>query len=144
MVLDIGDKVGTLEALDQSGTKHKLDFKGTTIVYFYPRDDTPGCTREACGFRDDIDKFKKTGIRIFGVSTDSVESHKKFAEKYKLNFPLLADKEKKICKAFGVPALLAAKRVTFVVKNGKVVYVDPAVKPDGHSNVLIGILERLE
>ncbi len=143
MVLDIGAKIKPLEALDQSGTKHKLDFKGTTIVYFYPRDDTPGCTIEACGFRDYIEQFKKRGVKVFGVSTDSVESHRKFADKFELNFPLLSDKNKTICKAFGVPALLAAKRVTFVVKNGKVVYVDPDVKADGHSEDLLKALERL-
>ncbi|MBI4015124.1 MAG: peroxiredoxin [Candidatus Aenigmarchaeota archaeon] len=142
-MLKEGEDVNPLEAFDQEGKLQKLDFKGTTIVYFYPRDNTPGCTREACGFRNDIEQFKKLGVKVFGVSTDSVESHKKFVEKYKLNFPLLSDKEKKICKAFGVPALIAAKRVTFVVKNGKVVYVDSDVKADGHSTDLLGGLKVL-
>lgn len=143
MVLEAGAQVKPIEAEDQDGVKHNIDFRGTTVLYFYPKDDTPGCTKEACGFRDDILEFKKRGVRVYGVSTDSVPSHKKFAEKYSLNFPLLSDKGKTICKTFDVPAFPFAKRVTYVIRDGKVVYVDPAVKPDGHSQELLNKLEEL-
>jgi peroxiredoxin Q/BCP len=88
---------------DQNGKTHKLsDYKGGWVVlYFYPRDDTPGCTKEACSFRDNINEFKKNGLTILGVSKDSVESHKKFADKYKLNFTILSDVEKEVIKAYG-------------------------------------------
>ncbi len=88
---------------DQKGKIHKLsDYKGKWVVlYFYPKDDTPGCIKEACGFRDNVEEFKKKGAVILGVSKDSVESHKKFAEKYQLNFPILADTGKEVLKAYG-------------------------------------------
>ncbi len=88
---------------DQDGKIHKLsDYKGKWVVlYFYPKDDTPGCTKEACGFRDAIEEFKKKGVVIVGVSKDSVESHKKFSEKYHLNFPILSDIDKKVIQVYG-------------------------------------------
>lgn len=88
---------------DQFGKIHKLsDYKGRWVVlYFYPKDDTPGCTKEACGFRDIVGEFEKKNAVILGVSKDSVESHKKFSEKYHLNFSILSDVDKKVIKSFG-------------------------------------------
>lgn len=87
---------------DENGTLHKLsDYRGQWVVlYFYPKDDTPGCTKEACNFRDSIAELKKFGVVILGVSKDSVASHKKFSQKYHLNFPLLSDKSKETIKAY--------------------------------------------
>ena len=88
----------------QNGAEVSLkDFKGKhVILYFYPKDDTPGCTKEACAFRDEFDAFKAKGVVVLGVSTDSAKSHAKFAEKYRLPFTLLADEEKKLVQAYGV------------------------------------------
>jgi peroxiredoxin Q/BCP len=90
------------ELPDQNGKIHKLsDYKGKWIVlYFYPKDDTPGCTKEACNFRDSINKFKKLGVVILGVSKDSVTSHKKFADKYHLNFTILSNEDKSVIKKY--------------------------------------------
>ncbi|HEX2792354.1 MAG TPA: thioredoxin-dependent thiol peroxidase [Candidatus Paceibacterota bacterium] len=89
---------------DQDGASHRLaDYRGAPVLlYFYPKDDTPGCTTQACGIRDAFPDFKKTGVTVFGISTDSVKSHKKFAEKYGLTFPLLADEGKEAVGAYGV------------------------------------------
>lgn len=89
---------------DQDGETHSLsDYKGEKIlIYFYPKDSTPGCTMEACGFRNNLNSLKSHNVNIIGISTDSIESHKKFANKYKLNFPLLADINKEVVKSYGV------------------------------------------
>ncbi len=88
---------------DQTGTIRKLiDYKGKWIVlYFYPKDDTPGCTKEACNFRDNMEVYNKRDVVVIGVSKDTVESHKKFSDKYKLNFPILSDPEKKVIREYG-------------------------------------------
>ena len=102
--MKIGQKAPDFTVADDSGKKVKLsDFKGKKVVlYFYPKDDTPGCTKEACNFRDGFAEIKKAGAVVLGVSADSVESHKKFKSKFDLNFPLLADTEKKIIEGYGV------------------------------------------
>ncbi|MBI4017705.1 MAG: peroxiredoxin [Candidatus Aenigmarchaeota archaeon] len=143
MALEIGARINAIEAEDQDSVTRKIDFSGVNVLYFYPKDDTPGCTKEACGFRDDISEFADRGVRVWGVSTDGVASHKKFTEKYKLNFPLLSDKDKKICKAFDVPATLTAKRITYIIVDSIVVYVDPAVRPEGHSRALLEKIDEL-
>lgn len=90
------------ELADQNGEIHKLsDYKGKWVVlYFYPKDDTPGCTKEACNFRDSFREIQKMGVQILGISKDSVKSHKKFAEKYNLNFPILSDESLSVIKAY--------------------------------------------
>ena len=95
-------KAKDFELPDQDGKNHKLsDYKGKWVVlYFYPKDNTPGCTKEACNFRDSIAKFKKLNVQILGVSKDSVASHKKFADKFKLNFPILSDPDHKFIKEY--------------------------------------------
>lgn len=96
-------KASVFNLPDQDGKFHKLeDYKGKwLIVYFYPKDDTPGCTKEACNFRDTSEDYKKLGVSIIGISKDNIKSHKKFTEKYKLNFPLLADESGKTIEAYG-------------------------------------------
>src|SRR5881396_2377759 len=99
--LKVGQKAPDFTVLDDKGGKVKLsDFKGKKVVlYFYPKDDTPGCTKEACAFRDGIDEIKKRGAAVIGVSVYSVESHKKLKSKFDLNFPLLSDTDKKMVEA---------------------------------------------
>lgn len=119
------------EVLDTHGNKVKLsDFKGKKVVlYFYPKDDTPGCTKEACSFRDNYSILQKAGIIVLGVSTDSVEAHQKFTKKFSLPFPLLADTDKKIVKAYSVYGdksfmgriFKGTKRTTFLInEQGKI------------------------
>ena len=96
-------KASDFNLQDQNGAVHSLsDYKGKwLLVYFYPKDDTPGCTKEACNFRDGISQFAKRGLEVVGISKDSVESHKKFADKYKLNFTLLSDPDHKVIESYG-------------------------------------------
>src|SRR4029434_7363192 len=103
-LLSVGTKAPDFNTTDQSGKKVTLkDYRGRKVVlYFYPRDDTPGCTKEACAFRDHFAQFKNKGAVVFGISPDSVQSHQKFVEKFKLPFTLLADEEKLIVTAYGV------------------------------------------
>lgn len=123
------------------------DFRGQKVVlYFYPKDDTPGCTKEACSFRDDFSKFKKLGIVVLGVSPDSEASHKKFAAKYKLPFTLLADTDKAISEAYGVygekkfmgRTYLGVLRTTFLIdEKGKIKKVFEKVKPQEHASEVL-------
>ena len=126
-------------------------FKGkkTVVLYFYPKDETPGCTKEACGFRDLRDDFDKVGAVILGVSTDSIESHNKFREKHKLPFDLLADEDAAVSKAFGVykqknlygKKYLGIERTTFIIdRTGRVAQIYPKVKVDGHVQDVLGFL----
>jgi peroxiredoxin Q/BCP len=130
------------------------DYKGKTVVlYFYPRADTPGCTKEACGFRDAIAGYKKLGVPVFGVSPDPVEEVKKFAEKFDLNFPLLADGDHSVCEKYGVWAeksmygkkYWGAARTTFIIgPDGKIAHVFEKVKPEGHDQEVLAYLKREE
>jgi peroxiredoxin Q/BCP len=119
-----------VEAVDQNGNPVKLaDFyaRGLTLVYFYPKADTPGCTKQACSLRDAYEDLSLAGVQVIGVSTDSVESQKKFTEKQRLPFTLLADPEGKVLKAFGVkriPLIGFSTRQAFLIKDGKVVWRD--------------------
>ncbi|WP_298276892.1 peroxiredoxin [Ferroplasma sp.] len=133
--LNVGDTAPDFEAVDQDGNKVRLsDFKDDVVVlYFYPKDNTPGCTMEAKNFRDNIDIFKDKGIKVLGVSVDSSESHKKFQDKFNLNFTLVSDRQKDIVKKYGVLGLATAKRVTYIIKNGKIVFVYPKVSPREHA-----------
>ena len=123
------------------------DLRGKKVVlYFYPKDDTPGCTKEACSFRDAFSDFKKQGIEVIGVSTDSEASHKKFTAKYKLPFTLLADTDHSIADAYGVygekkfmgRTYMGVKRMTFLIdEKGKVKKVFEKVKPDEHAREVL-------
>jgi peroxiredoxin Q/BCP len=133
-----GDKAPLIEGKDQDGKTWKLkDVEGKKLVllYFYPKDDTPGCTKEACSFRDNISDLKQDNIEVVGVSFDSLESHQKFISKYTLNFPLLADTDGKIAAAYGVKMAdkNMARRVSFLIGlDGKIVHVTDNPKPDPH------------
>ena len=130
-------------ATSGSGKVSLADFKGKNVVlYFYPRDDTPGCTKEACAFRDHFAEFKKRGAVVLGVSTDPVKSHDKFVEKFKLPFTLLADEDKQIVEAYGVwgeksfmgRKYLGTRRVTFLIgPDGRIKKIWPQVKPEEHA-----------
>jgi thioredoxin-dependent peroxiredoxin len=132
------------------GTVSLADFKGQNVVlYFYPRDDTPGCTKEACAFRDGFGGFKKKGAAVLGVSTDSVKAHDKFVEKYQLPFTLLADEDKAIVRAYGVwgeKTFMGRKyqgthRVTFLIgPDGRIKKIWPQVKPDEHAKEVLAAL----
>ena len=150
--MKVGQKAPEFTLLDDSGNKVKLsDFKGKKVVlYFYPKDDTPGCTKEACNFRDGIDEIQGQGAVVLGVSTDSVESHKKFKEKYHLNFPLLADTDKKMVEAYETwkeksmygRKYMGIERTTFVIdKAGKISHIFPQVKVDQHYDEVLEALE---
>ncbi len=152
--LKVGQKAPTFSLLDDKGQKVSLsDFKGKKVVlYFYPKDDTPGCTREACAFRDGIEDLRDSQAVVLGVSADSVESHKKFSTKYDLNFPLLSDVDKKALQAYGVwkekslygRKFMGIERTTFVIdKDGKISHIFPKVKVDGHLEDVLGELELL-
>ena len=139
----VGGKAPAFTAVDAAGSKVKLsDFAGKVLVlYFYPKDDTPGCTTEACGFRDRFTDLRNAGLEIVGVSPDSPASHVKFAGKYNLPFILLADEDKSICQAYGVwqekqqygRKYMGVIRTTFIIdKQGRIAHVFEKVKADGH------------
>ncbi len=143
-MLNIGDVAPDFELIDQDGKTHKLsDYLGKKVVlYFYPKDNTPGCTKEACGFRDYFAEYRKNDIVVLGVSKDSEKSHSKFAEKYSLPFTLLSDTETTVAQAYGVWGLkkmmgreyYGMNRVTYVIdEEGKVLRVYKKVKPDLHA-----------
>ncbi len=140
---------------DQNGNMHTLsDYKGKwVIVYFYPKDDTPGCTREACGFRDVSLVFKEKNAVILGISKDSVASHKKFAEKYHLNFPILSDTEKKIIRAYhawGEKKFLGKTfegtiRISYLINpEGKIQKEYPHVNPLTHAEEILTDIKTLK
>src|SRR5579864_5334461 len=134
----VGDKAPLVQGKDQDGKEWKLaDIVGKKVVllYFYPKDDTPGCTKEACGFRDRIADLKKDNVEVIGVSFDSPESHQKFISKYNLNFPLLADTEGAIADAYGVrmTGKNMARRTSFLIGlDGKIVHVTDTMNAATH------------
>ena len=146
-----GDKAPAFSAATNGGGKVSLtDFKGQPVIlYFYPKDDTPGCTKEACAFRDHFADFKKKGAVVLGVSTDAVKAHDKFVEKFKLPFTLLADEDKKIVEAYGVwgektfmgRKYLGTHRVTFLIgADGRIKKIWPTVKPEEHAEEVLAAL----
>jgi len=150
--LKVGQKAPDFTLLNDSGQKVTLsELKGKKIVlYFYPKDDTPGCTKEACAFRDGIREIQDRGAVVFGVSADSVDSHKKFKKKYDLNFPLLADTDKKVVESYGVwkeksmygKTYMGIERTTFIIDGqGKISHLFPKVKVDDHYDEVVDALE---
>jgi peroxiredoxin Q/BCP len=146
--LKVGDTAPEFTATSQDGSIVSLsDFKGkNVIVYFYPKDDTPGCTKEACAFRDEFADFKAKGAVVFGVSTDPVKSHAKFVQKYRLPFTLLADENKTIVESYGVwgqksfmgRKYMGTHRVTFLIgPDGKIKKIWPEVKPQDHAKEVL-------
>ena len=149
--LEVGDMAPSFELIDQTATVHRLaDYRGRWLVlYFYPKDDTPGCTAEACHLRDDILMFRGLGVQVLGVSLDDAKSHAEFAEKYGLPFPLLADNDGTVARAYGALTSFGpiryAKRHTYVIDpQGKVAKVYRKVKPKQHSDQLIADLQALQ
>lgn len=151
MPIPAGIPAPDFELLDDTNVPRKLsDFHGRNVVlYFYPADDTPGCTKEACNFRDDYSAYEKAGIVILGVSPDTVKSHVKFKQKFQLPFPLLADEGHKVCDLYGVwgPKKLMGReyegvlRTTFLIdENGKIVSVFEKVRPSEHSTEVLSTL----
>ncbi len=126
-------------------TVHLADFRGKKLVlYFYPKDDTPGCTVEACGLRDEYQKIREQGAEVLGVSVDSTASHQKFTEKYHLPFPLLADIDKSVSKAYGVlnEKATSSRRVTFLIdEHGKILKTFQTVKPAEHPQEILDELK---
>lgn len=136
--LEVGAAVPDLTTVDQDGKTVDLGkalAAGTALVYFYPKADTPGCTKQACNLRDEFEAVTQAGITVYGVSADTVEAQKAFKDKYNLPFTLLADKDGAVIKAFGVPSKLGkfASRQSFLVKDGKVVWRDLKAKPDSQA-----------
>lgn len=152
-MIEEGDKVPKFELQDANGKKVKSsDYHGKKyVIYFYPKDFTPGCTTEADEFTKDYEKFKKAGIEIIGISPDDVESHKKFCDKMNIPFTLLADTDKKMAKEFGVwgkkkfmgKEYMGVNRSTFLVdEKGTVIKTFPKVKPKGHSEEVLDVFVK--
>ncbi len=143
-LLEPGAPAPDFEGRTQDGTPVRLqDLRGRPVVlYFYPEDDTPGCTREACAFRDDFDAFRQKGAVILGVSVQDEGSHRTFREKYKLTFDLVADPEKRIAKAYHALGLFGvAKRVTYVIgPDGTILSAFWRVDPASHSKEALRVL----
>ena len=154
MPINSGIPAPEISLPDENGTTRSLsDYLGKAVVlYFYPKDDTPGCTKEACNFRDDYSAYKDADVVILGVSPDNSKSHTKFKEKYDLPFPLLADEGHKVCDLYGVwgPKKFMGReyegvhRTTFLIdKNGKIAMVFEKVKPADHSTEILKAIKNL-
>ena len=148
--LKVGMSAPSFELMDQTNEAHKLsDYLGNWVVlYFYPKDDTPGCIKEACAFRDDIALLQSLNVQVFGISVDNVESHAKFAEKYSLQFPLLADVGGNLANRYGslikFGPLRFAKRHTFIIDpHGKLAKIYRSVNPASHSDEVIADIKQL-
>ena len=152
--IEAGERAPAFTLTADDGSKVRLsDLKGrSVVVYFYPRDDTPGCTREACSFRDQQAQLKKLGAVVLGISTDSTTSHEKFRDKYRLNFPLLSDENHAVAEKYGAwreknmygKKSMGIQRSTYLVDaDGKVVKVWKAVKVDGHDEQVLAALREL-
>ena len=153
MVLEIGTLAPKFSLIDESEQNHNLeDYHGKTVLlYFYPKDDTPGCTTEACNFRDDYSAYQEAGVVILGLSPDSPKKHTKFKEKYELPFTLLADTDHQVCDLYGVWGLKkfvgreyeGVHRTTFLIgPDGVIVQVFKNVKPARHSAEILALLQE--
>jgi peroxiredoxin Q/BCP len=153
-LLSVSDKAPSFSAKDQAGRTVRLsDFKGRKVVlYFYPKDDTPGCTTEACAFRDNLPAFERLNVAVLGVSPDTEASHRKFADKFSLPFTLLADPERTIVEAYGVwgekklygRTYMGTLRVSYLIdERGRIAAVYPKVSPKTHADELLADIERL-
>ncbi|MEW6636145.1 MAG: peroxiredoxin [Actinomycetota bacterium] len=143
-----GQRLPDVEFLTEDGERlSPADLEGQrTVLYFYPKDDTPGCTKEACAFRDRMPDYEEAGIRVYGVSLDPPESHRAFREKYALNFPLLTDEGGRAAEALGVlrENRQRANRVTFLLdEDGRISKVYPEVSPETHADEILRDAESL-
>jgi peroxiredoxin Q/BCP len=152
-LLAVGTKAPEFTTTDQDGKRHSLsDFKGKKVIlYFYPKDNTSGCTKEACAFRDNFDQFRQLNVEILGVSIDSEKSHKSFVQKYDLPFTLLADADKSLVEAYGAwgekslygKKYMGTNRVTYLIDEaGRIAAVFPKVKPERHAEELLAVLQQ--
>lgn len=153
-MLQVGERAPDFALSDQEGNIHKLsDQRGSwVVVYFYPKDDTPGCTTEACQFRDALPRFGDIGVKVYGISADDQVSHEAFAEKFELNFPLLADPDMSTINAYGaygekesggVKRMGILRQSYLIDPQGRVAHVWPAVEPDGHAEEVRRVVEQL-
>lgn len=153
-LIEPGKKAPAFTLKDQNGTPHKLsDYAGQPVIlYFYPKDDTPGCTKESCQFQDNLPKFKKSEAVVFGVSILDEKSKKKFADKFKLTFSLLADVDHEVCEKYGVwqeksmygRKFMGIARTTYLIgADGKVAERWDSVKPDGHAEEVLAAVKAL-
>ncbi len=149
--LEVGDKIPNFTLRDQNNNYFSIDSivgKQTIVIYFYPKDDTPGCTKEACSFRDEFETFKNLDAKVIGISSDDVESHKEFAKKYNLPFTLLADTDKEVRKMFGVPKYLKLidGRVTYIIdKKGIIKHIFNSMKKaNKHIDEALKALKSIE
>jgi peroxiredoxin Q/BCP len=150
--MEIGDKAPDITVPNQDGQPVCLkDFRGKPVVlFFFPKADTPGCTIEVCGFRDQFEKLQRAGAVVLGISKDRVKDQKKFKDKYSLPYPLLADEEKKLCEAFGVlkeknlygRKTMGIERTSFLINpQGRIAKIFPKVKPEGHAEEVLASLK---
>jgi len=153
-MLELNELAPDFTLLDQNGNQHKLsDYRGKKVIlYFYPKDDTPGCTTEACQFNEILPNFQRTEAVVLGISADTPESHKKFAEKYNLNFTLLSDPDKEVIQKYGVwkeknmygKKTFGIVRTTFIIdEEGKIRKIYNNVKADGHAQKVIEDIKTL-
>ena len=151
-MIEEGKQAPDFELQTDAGETVKLsDFRGRPVVlYFYPKDDTPGCTRQACGIRDAYAEFERAGAAVFGISADTQASHERFKSKYSLPFTLLADPEKKVTKQYGVlktymGIMEMARRDTFIIDpKGRIAKHYENVEPEGHSQVVLDEIKALK
>jgi len=147
-----GEKVGDFSLPDQDNVQRRLSEQAgkPVVLFFYPRADTPGCTIEACGFRDHLQTLQDAGVVVWGISRDTVKDQKKFAEKFGLNYPLLADTEEKVCKQFDVlkeknmygKKVMGIERTTFVIgEDQTLMKIFPKVTPEGHAEEVLAVLD---
>lgn len=155
MSLKIGANAPSFSLPDQDGKPHSLsDYKGQwVLVYFYPKDDTPGCTKEACAIRDNFPKFKKMAAVVLGISKDSVNSHRKFADKHQLPFTILSDENHEVLKKYDAwgeksfmgKVFMGIKRISFLIDpNGKIAKIYPKVKPETHADEVLADLKLMQ
>ncbi len=151
-MLNVGDTAPDFTLSDQFGETHKLsDYRGKKVVlYFYPKDDTPGCTKEACSFRDNFQEYRKRKMVVLGVSKDSTKSHVKFSEKYSLPFTLLSDDDTVVSQAYGVWGLkkfmgkeyYGINRMTFIIdEDGQILRIYEKVKPENHAEEILADID---
>lgn len=151
-MLNVGDNAPDFTLSDQFGEIHKLsDYRGKKVVlYFYPKDDTPGCTKEACSFRDNFQEYRKRKMVVLGVSKDSTKSHVKFSEKYSLPFTLLSDDDTVVSQAYGVWGLkkfmgkeyYGINRMTFIIdEDGQILRIYEKVKPENHAEEILADID---
>ena len=153
-MIEVGKPAPDFTLLSDEGKPVTLsEFRGKLVVlYFYPKDDTPGCTKEACAFRDELGSLKRDGVAVLGVSTDSVESHQRFKAKYRLTFPLLSDAQKQVVQAYGAwkeksmygRTYMGIQRMTCIIdRRGSIATLFPSVRVDGHVEEVKAALEKV-